>query len=642
MSESSRFRKTTVWRAVRAKSSDWPTRHASWYTRLDHNLVRYCSSTRAENNELQITKIRNTVKIPLSWWRNIRMGSASRCCAACGAPNTTANDHVQLQSWPWIMRTSHLCSTRSGINYTCATDGSNRDDCVFCKWTWPGVHYRTRNQILYCRWIHERCNHDLLCACETAVGVTWKTLDRSASSRGTETMDEAMDEDVEHCRADVPFESHNHETRWGRALQKGPSNRFDANTISSWCSLTKINKDASAKRACRRRIGMREQVLTTFRTAVEQCFTVVHCPDKRSSMDATQWADMLAVECEVQTCVHILKRGSEQRVTNPQRETMPITKQYPWDISHGGSDGTPDTIWTRFAGCEIAVLDCAGTSTRTIANAPAFTGKRNDWSRWPAMEENPITAASPRKQAFENRIPQLYLVFALLCKKESTQKWERALKRDENCNTTVDGKYKGRQPVRRGNPLAWSEGLKQRVRMVHGDSDWEVPTSWDYFARHSKRWIRVVGWTNAKLTASWILRLYTRTILNSVQWVTYFQWDLWRCDLFCELCTYIPNTGEWWSHHAYSRHKMRIRSTSLLDVQISNEQKRNQSIKSAWFSAFFMDHFTELVHVRHTQLLVVKKSMRLDERLTCFRLSWFHTEITNTMLFEEVRKNKNI
>ena len=169
-----------------------------------------------------------------------------RLTMLCSLWNTAANDYVQLQSWHWTMRTSHVCSTRSDINVTCATDGSLQDDCVFCKWTWRDVHCRRRKQLLHCRWIHERGNHDLLCACETAVDVTRKRLD----------------EDVEHCCVDVPSRVH---CRKFRPIVL-------TRTQLPVGVLTTINKDSSSKRACRRRILMREQVLTTFRTAVEQCF----------------------------------------------------------------------------------------------------------------------------------------------------------------------------------------------------------------------------------------------------------------------------------------------------------------------------------------------------------------------------------
>ena len=59
-----------------------------------------------------------------------------------------------------------------------------------------------------------------------------------------------------------------------------------------------------------------------------------------------------------------------------------------------------------------------------------------------------------------------------------------------------------------------------------------------------------------------------------------------------------------------------------------------------------MDHMSELVHVRHTQLLVVKKSIWSDERFIYIyiyiylRHSCFHKEVTNATIFEEV-KNAN-
>ena len=75
--------------------------------------------------------------------------------------------------------------------------------------------------------------------------------------------------------------------------------------------------------------------------------------------------------------------------------------------------------------------------TRTIGKVLAFTGEHKDWPEWScqftaymgsgnpksieavrsaAMEEDEITAAAVVKQSFEEHNPQLYLVFALLCK----------------------------------------------------------------------------------------------------------------------------------------------------------------------------------------------------------------------------------
>ena len=49
--------------------------------------------------------------------------------------------------------------------------------------------------------------------------------------------------------------------------------------------------------------------------------------------------------------------GGDERVTNPQRETLPITKQYPCphqSCRQGGTDGTPDTNRISYAGYETA------------------------------------------------------------------------------------------------------------------------------------------------------------------------------------------------------------------------------------------------------------------------------------------------
>ena len=220
------------------------------------------------------------------------------------------------------------------------------------------------------------------------------------------------------------------------------------------------------------------------------------------------------------------KRSSGIRIYS---ETLSITKQYPWDISHRGTDGTSDTIRTRFAGFEIANLGCAGTSTRTIAKAPAFTEEHKEWpelsfelrhtwdlripsrpkhSRWSAMEENPIAAAAVKKQAFEDHSSTVPCLYTVMQRKSPHRREHRSwiVTRIATLRMTTS-QYEG-------------EILKREVKDLNGGANrkdwsmetlnWEVDTSWECFTRHSDGWIRVVGRSNEKLIAYWILRWYTR------------------------------------------------------------------------------------------------------------------------------------
>ena len=147
----SKTRRSTAWSAVQAKASDWPTRYVSSRANLDGR----CSSTRAgsarregshqahgnklfsaaaesKNKELGIDNIRGTTNAADLMTKHLDGKSLSMLCSFVEHQthrrttrcNATADPRRQV--YP-------TCTTSSGSNFICATDGSHGDDCFLCK-----------------------------------------------------------------------------------------------------------------------------------------------------------------------------------------------------------------------------------------------------------------------------------------------------------------------------------------------------------------------------------------------------------------------------------------------------------------------------------------------------------------------------